>query len=401
MRVSSLLFIIAFLGLPFFTLAQSGLKASIWDVAGIYKIPAYRVISRDSAIGLVYEGLPYQGRAQQVFAYYATPGTLQGDKSLDKHLPAVILVHGGGGKAFKEWAILWAKKGYAAIAMDLRGNGPDKKHIGNGFIEENGETPYFKITPSLNDQWMYQAVVDVILAHSLVRSFPEVDSNRTALTGISWGGVITCIVAGLDNRYKVAVPVYGCGYLAESGRMKEQLNQLDAKDRAAWIRQYDPSRYIGRSTMPILFLNDANDPYFELPSYMKTYKAVKNKNLCIKINLKHSHHAGWSNGEIYCFINSYLNHTPGLPLISDPFRKDHQVMARIHSPVNITSAFMNYTEDMPGQGTERKWNTMEVPVKNGLIISPVPPEGTTAWYFSVADQRGLDVSGTVQFVKNK
>jgi len=64
--------------------------------------------------------------------------------------------------AFKEWAIMWAKKGYAAISMDMRGNGPGKKHIDGGFDEPNSETPYFTITPQLSEQWMFQAVADVI-----------------------------------------------------------------------------------------------------------------------------------------------------------------------------------------------------------------------------------------------
>ena len=37
----------------------------------------------------------------------------------------MVLVHGGGGQAFAEWATLWAKRGYVAISMDLRGRGPD------------------------------------------------------------------------------------------------------------------------------------------------------------------------------------------------------------------------------------------------------------------------------------
>ena len=40
-------------------------------------------------------------------------------------LSHALLVHGGEGTAFREWAELWAKRGYAAIAMDLAGCGRD------------------------------------------------------------------------------------------------------------------------------------------------------------------------------------------------------------------------------------------------------------------------------------
>ena len=48
---------------------------------------------------------------------------------------------------------------------------------------------------------------DVILAHSLLRSWPRVDPERIGLTGISWGGYLTCIATGVDNRFKFAIPV--------------------------------------------------------------------------------------------------------------------------------------------------------------------------------------------------
>lgn len=382
---------------PILTKAQNGLKNTVWDVPDIYKTPEYKIISRDSAIGLIYDGLPYQGHEQQVFAYYASPATLTKNKKQHKKFPGIVLVHGGGGRAFKEWAMMWAKRGYAAIAMDLRGNGPNRKHIKNGFIEANHETPYFKITPDLNDQWMFQAVANVVLAHNLIRHFSEVDSNRTALTGISWGGVITCIVAGLDERFKVAVPVYGCGYLGQSGRMEKHLNELTSTDKQIWIKQYDPSNYMSNAKMPILFLNDANDPYFVLQSYMKTYREVKNKNFCIKIHLKHSHHAGWSNREIYCFINHYINNTKALPVIDKYLKQDDVIIAKVHSPVKINKAFLHYTSDTSASGTNRKWNTIPIKYKHGKIISPLPPMGTLIWYLSLEDKRGLKVSGEVQF----
>src|ERR1700748_589084 len=85
------------------TSVKAQIKGTLWDVKGIHDVPKYKVMSTDSAIGLIYHGLPYKGQPQNVYAYYATPGTLSGDRSKDKNLPVVVLVHGGGGMAFKEW----------------------------------------------------------------------------------------------------------------------------------------------------------------------------------------------------------------------------------------------------------------------------------------------------------
>lgn len=197
--------------------AQVQVRNTIWNGEGFLCTPACRVVKEDSIRSLIFESVSYKGQAKSVFAYYATPAMLQGNSSQEKKLPGIILVHGGGGTAFREWVVMWAKRGYAALALDTRGNGPDKKHIDGGFDENEKETPYFDVTLPQKEQWVYQAVSDIFNAHSLLLSFPEVDVERTAITGISWGGVLTCIAASLDSRFRVAVPVYGCGFLSESG----------------------------------------------------------------------------------------------------------------------------------------------------------------------------------------
>ncbi|HWZ35269.1 MAG TPA: acetylxylan esterase [Mucilaginibacter sp.] len=385
----------------FTIVCKAQIKGTIWDVKGIYDTPQYKTITTDSAIGIIYRGLTYKGRQQNVFAYYATPGTLSGDRSKDKDLPAVILVHGGGGLAYKEWAIMWAKKGYAALAMDLRGNGPDKKHIEGGFDEPNAETPYFTITPDINEQWMFQAVANVILANNLVRSFPEVDVNRTAVTGISWGGIITCIIAGIDQRYKAAVPVYGCGYLLQNSSMRKGLLQLNDQDKQTWVKEYEPSNYIGKTKMPVLFLNGANDPHFYLDSYAKTYRLVKNKNLCIKTGLKHSHHYGWANNEIFAFINSYINHSAPLAVINQPKYKGDLIVAKVRYQQSLSKALLNFTTDTTSVLMNRKWDSMPAALINGQITVPKLPMNTTIWYFSLTDENGLLVSGPLQFIDPK
>src|SRR6476659_1607960 len=73
---------------------------------------------------LYYEGESYRGHPTRVFAYYASPATLEAKAAKRQQFPAVVLLHGGGGTAFRDWAKLWAKRGYAAIAMDLAGHEP-------------------------------------------------------------------------------------------------------------------------------------------------------------------------------------------------------------------------------------------------------------------------------------
>lgn len=197
--------------------ARSLPSTTPWNLTALSRRPGYEWSDQNSPVwSLYYEAEPYKNQPTRVFAYYASPATLDKKSASEEAFPAIVLVHGGGGTAFTEWAELWARRGYAAIAMDLAGCGPDRKRLPYGGPGQSDKEKFDAIDLPCQDQWTYHAVANVILAHSLIRSFNEVDARRTAVTGISWGGYLTCIVAGLDNRFKAAAPVYGCGFLHEN-----------------------------------------------------------------------------------------------------------------------------------------------------------------------------------------
>ncbi|MEC5144006.1 alpha/beta fold hydrolase [Chitinophaga sp. 212800010-3] len=369
--------------------AQLRLNGTIWDAKELYDVPRYTATAIDSAKEIVFESAMYKGQKKKVFAYYATPGILHGNPAEDKNLPAVVLVHGGGGKAFREWAVKWAEKGYAAIAMDLRGNGADRKQLPGGFEEINGVTPVYDMSPPLTEQYLYQAVADVILSHNLLLSFPEVDKNRTALTGISWGGVISCIAAGLDNRYKAVVPVYGCGFLEWSGFIGVGIRQLPQEGKQRWINQYDPLNYIAGANMPMLFINGTNDRAFYLSSYIKTYQLVRKGNISVKVRMEHSHKDGWNNDEIYAFVDSYLKGARPFPFISHVSKGKKAVNARIGNNYNIDKGYLHYTTDTTVVEDKRQWLSMPARINGNRIQAPLPPANAVLWYIQVENKEGV------------
>ena len=181
-----------------------------WDISTLSQTPkVHEATTQEPGVrALYFESVPWKGKPTRVFAYYGAPA--------GKKLPAMVLIHGGGGTAFAEWVRLWNKRGYAAIAMDTCGNLPDpapdaepwapaKKH--HEFGGPQGWGDFAQIDEPVTDQWSYHAVAAVVLAHSLIRSFPEVDPRRTGVTGISWGGYLTDIVSGVDPRFRFAAPV--------------------------------------------------------------------------------------------------------------------------------------------------------------------------------------------------
>src|SRR4029079_6138866 len=125
-----------------------------------------------------------------------------------------------------------------ALAMDLAGHGRDRKPLPDGGPGQGDDTK-FGDSP-VTDMWTYHAVGNCIRGVSLLASLPEVDADKIGVTGISWGGYLTCIVAGLDDRFKVAVPVYGCGFLAEDSAWLKSFAAMSDDWRAEWLKNFDP-----------------------------------------------------------------------------------------------------------------------------------------------------------------
>jgi hypothetical protein len=101
-------------------------KVGPWDLEVLKKqVPAMKWLRQEGPVrSLTYAGEQYQGRETSVFAFYASPATLGSEVKPGTKFPAVVCIHGGGGTAFAEWVHLWARRGYAAIAMDLNGSRP-------------------------------------------------------------------------------------------------------------------------------------------------------------------------------------------------------------------------------------------------------------------------------------
>jgi dienelactone hydrolase len=379
-----------------------------WDLKRLSQPPAVEWLDDKSPVrSLLYAGEPYGGKPTRVFAYCATPGTLAGTKDGDKALPAVVLVHGGGGTAFREWAELWAGRGYAAIAMDLAGSRPiegknahdrnNRTRLADGGPGQGDEEKFGSIDKAPSEQWPYHAVASVVLAHSLVRSFPEVDPERTAVTGISWGGYLTCIVAGVDSRFDAAVPVYGCGFLHDNSTWLDRFGKMTAEQRERWISLWDPSRYLPAVSMPILFVNGTNDFAYPLDSYQKSYDAVPGaKQIRVTVNMPHGHPPSWAPAEIGLFVDQHLKGGSPLPTPSEPRVRGGKLRLTCAGPAKIKSAALHYTSGAEPIN-KRTWETKPAAIDGDEISAALPPDNATAWFLTVTDDRGAIVSTSVNF----
>ena len=367
-----------------------------WDLEALGKAPKTAPAEGFDVEGLrslTYEGLPHQGKPTRVFAFYGAPKVEGPSTRLGaSKVPAMVLVHGGGGTAFADWVKLWVSRGYAAIAMDLCGSVPRKKEKGGWERHEQGGPPgwggFDQIDRPERDQWTYHAVADVILAHSLLRSFPEVDADRIGITGISWGGYLTCIAASVDARFKFAAPVYGCGFLGDNSTWLGTFEKMGKEKAAKWLGLWDPSQHLPRAKMPFLWVNGTNDFAYPLDSYQKSYRLpATERTLAIRVRMAHAHGGpGEKPEEIHAFANALFKGGPPLAKITG----QGDGWATFASKVPIVKAELCFTKDA-GKWQPRKWETAPATIA-GDRVTAVPPEGARVWYFNVIDDRGLVVS---------
>lgn len=382
-----------------------------WDLAALSRPPAVEWLDEAAPVrSLLYAGEPFRGRPTRVFAYYATPATIRDEAgggptaaTIKGPWPGIVLVHGGGGTAFSEWVTLWARRGYAAIAMDLAGSRPDPQATKRGAVVRladggPGQSHDDKFdtlaTPAIDDDWPYHAVANVIRAHSLLRSLPDVDRSRTAITGISWGGYTTCLVASLDNRFRAAVPVYGCGHLLDNSCWLGDFDRIGAEQAKRWVRLYDPASYLPACRVPIFFVNGTNDFAYPLDSFMQSYDDVQlaPKNIRIQVNMPHGHEAGWAPPEIAAFIDAAVLGSPPLPVLARPTMDDRGAQCRITSGGPVASASLVFTT-AAGPINKLAWEPTAAEVKaDGFLTAPSPPADTRVMFFTATTPAGLQVS---------
>jgi dienelactone hydrolase len=373
--------------------APVGAQTGPWKLDELRKAPKVEWLDKAGTLRrLLYESEPYQGKPTRVFAYYAEP-----DKTAGK-LPALVLVHGGGGTAFAEWAQLWAKRGYIAIAMDLAGHGEGRKRLPDG--GPNQDDPSRFKEGKLEDMWSYHAVAAVIRGHSLLRSLPNVDPDRVGITGISWGGYLTCIVAGVDDRFKVAVPVYGCGFIHENSVWIPTFKKMPDEWRKTWIDNFEPSKYLGQARMPMLFVNGTSDFAYPLDSYQKSYRLVMDRNLCVTVNMPHGHPQGWAPKEIGLFVDQHLNKGKKLFRWDDPNvrrnEKDGVINLAIWQQLGVRSVALHWTADTKSPWSKRKWESRKIDTMVGNATDfwkiTLPKERPLVYFLTATDERGAVVS---------
>lgn len=129
----------------------------------------------------------------RLHGYLAEPANINANKKL----PAVLLLHGYSDYGRPSWARRYARMGFIALAIDVRGHGKSNEYYNPGF-------PGLMVG-NITDSKKYSLVgviLDAIRGIDFLETLPEVDKNRIYVSGSSMGGGSAMIVSAIDGRVR-------------------------------------------------------------------------------------------------------------------------------------------------------------------------------------------------------
>ena len=388
------------------TIAQSTPDPSLSKLealAGQSTPPAVHEASGFQADGTVrpifFDALDWEGKPTRVFAWIGLPA----DASMEKPVPGIVLIHGGGGTAFKEWVKKWNAEGFAAISIAVEGQTDKKREVENPGqswqAHENGGPArsgiYGDSAKPLEDQWMYHAVADTILANTLLRSLPEVDPAKVGIMGVSWGGVITSTVIGIDPRFAFAIPTYGCGGLHKADNQYGKT--LGGND--TYQKIWDPNLRLAKANMPVLWFSWTGDEHFPMDCLEASRKKVAGVSVAALVpQMGHGHEPAWDRPESYAFAKSIVQ--DGKPwCVPDSTKIEGGTLTVVFTSSKPLDSATLISTTGTGFTANREW--IETPAvltqENGkwIATAPVPP-GTTACFINVSSGKLVATSDYLQ-----
>jgi len=377
--------------------------ATVWNRTELYRTPKSWDFPKEFAsevTPIVLEGEAYRGKATTLYGFYGVPATA----TKESPAPAIVLIHGGAGTAYPEWVRLWVRRGYAAICVDTCGSLPiydpqSKKWLANPSGGPRGWGRVDAVDEPEKEQWVYQAVAAVMRSHSFLRSLPNVDTKNVGVTGVSWGGFLTCIAAAADDRFAYAVPVYGCGFNYERGGLS---SKADSPSVAKWAALWEPVAYLPYVKCPMLWVDGTNDFAFSLDRVRRSAALAPVAHAyATRLRMVHGHGApGEAPAEILAFADHFARGQADVVRVDEPVVKDGALTVKFAANGRkVVRAELLVTTD----GKDVKWDKREwtSSVLEGFdpasgVVTAKLPDGAFAWIVNFVTDDGLVASSPYQ-----
>ena len=289
---------------------------------------------------------------------------------------------------------MWVRRGYAAVCVDTCGALPIRTAEGTWLANpEGGPRGWGRIECAEEPertQWVYHAVAAVLRSHSFLRSLPGVDAGRIGLTGVSWGGFLSCILAAADDRLRFAAPVYGCGFNHEPGGISAG-QPLSAK----WASLWDPCVFLPLAKCPMLWVDGTNDFAFSLDRVRRSAAlALVPHVFSTHLRMAHGHgEPGEGPREILAFADHFARGGRDVVRVEECVFRDNRVETRFEANGRAVAhaelLFTRDARDMPWP--ERHWDVLAIDGFDSAAgaVSVALPDGALSWVVSLVTDDGL------------
>jgi len=222
-------------------------------------------------------------------------GILYTTDSLAKNQPLVLFIHGGPVAqdefGFDLYRQILAAAGYAVAAVNYRGSS------GRGAA----------YTRSIYSDWGNKEVKDILaIAESLCKS-GIADSNRMAIAGWSYGGILTNYTIASDKRFKAAVSGAGSSLTLSFYGSDQYITQYETElgkpweNQQKWLNLSYPFFKVKQIKTPTLFMASEDDFNVPVIGAEQMYQAFKSEGIPTQLIIYPNQHHGLS-------VPSYIIH---------------------------------------------------------------------------------------------
>lgn len=351
-----------------------------WNRKELYQVPSWRPNPYPESDypgmkAMLVKGHGLKGESGEFFVYYAVP-----KKRMPKGgWPAVLLVHGGGGTAFPQIVDEWRQEGFAVMALDWYNQRP-APGLTNAVLTESS-LPRVDLPGGRHGYEHLLNVANIVIAHSLLRSMPEVNPQRTCAAGLSWGSWYVSAAGAVDDRF--------CGIISIYIADRRPYPTVDTTRGEFVMGPFHKS-----FKNPVWWIVWPPDGNYICSAMQAGWKVCpKDAGRTIVHNLGHSHE-GFQVAAVRRMAKYFTGQAPRLPLLSLGEYKNGEVRAKIlDRGKGVSHALLWCYDRLPAYGSAANKGLQGYSVPAKIVGSEVVakvPKGAKLCYLSVYEKEQPD-----------
>jgi dienelactone hydrolase len=298
----------------------------------------------------------FKGQKSMMAAVYGYPKGAE-------NLPAIVQIHGGGQSAQDAFVLANAQNGYATVSIAWAGR--ICRFKGNNFIQNPpSESTVDPVKSPRNSGW-FLVTMATRRAITFLEQQPEADADRIGVYGMSMGGKLTVLLAGVDDRVRVAVPA--CGGISDLSKTGRTMAPV-ADDQ-----------HLKRIRCPIIFMSPANDFHGKVQDLPQAVRDIQSPawRIVSSPNVNHTDRPEYAVGGML-WLEQFLKgefSMPKTPKGTLELDTESHVPTFAVSPdrsKEIISVDVYYTEDGEANPKEKFWRLADSTEKAGVWTALLP-----------------------------